>query len=253
MARSGAGPLGWLRRSRVGLALASRLGAGYIRFCHATTRWQVEGKAGFDAAAAAGPVIAANWHGRLLLLPPWGPPGRETVAMISNNRDGDLIAGVVARFGVTAVRGSTFDRGKRRDKGGREAYRTGIAALARGAILAITPDGPRGPRMRAEIGVAQLAADSGAPVIPIAYSVSRGRQLGSWDRFLLAFPFGRGALICGAPMRAPNPADAAGLETFRAEVEAALIAVTDRADSLCGQPRVEPAQAERKIPGAHPG
>ena len=77
--------------------------------------------------------------------------------MISNNRDGDLIAALVRRFGALAVRGSTYDREKAQDKGGKEAFAAALEELqTRRAIIGITPDGPRGPRMRAQKGAILL-------------------------------------------------------------------------------------------------
>ena len=222
-------------RPGIGLALLARIGALYVRLVHATTRWEVRGQTNLDAAAGSA-VIAAFWHGRLFLSPMMKPPGRRRVAMISHNRDGTMIAALAARFGVSAVRGSTHDRRKGRDKGGAAAYRAALARLADPAtILAVTPDGPRGPRMRAAAGVARLARASGCPVLPVAFSTRRGRVLRSWDRFLLPFPFGRGVKIYG-PLILPGDGD----EAVRAAIEAALTAVTDEADRACGRTPVTP-------------
>mgnify|MGYP006281721493 FL=1 len=189
-------------------------------------------------------MIAAFWHGRLFFSPLLAPPGRRTVAMISNNRDGDLIAAAAAILGVDSVRGSTAHPGKRdKDKGGREAFAAGRAALEAGAVLAITPDGPRGPRMRAQPGVAALSAAAGAPVVPIALSTAHGRVLRSWDRFLLPIPFDRGALLYGAPLPPPDPEDPAAVEAHRAAIEDRLTALAAEADRLMGRAPVAPAPA----------
>lgn len=245
MAGIGDGVARWARGSASGRAAVSRLGAGYIALCWRTTRWRVEGGAHLDALLErGGPFIAAFWHGRLFFSPMLAPPGRRTVAMISNNKDGELIAATVARFGVHAVRGSTADPRKgAKDKGGREAFEGGAAELARGAVLAITPDGPRGPRMRAQTGVAALSALTGAPVLPIALSTRRGLFARSWDRFLICFPFDRGVLIYGAPLPAP-PSDAPeAVERHRRAVEDALNALTAEADRLSGRAPVTPDPA----------
>lgn len=232
----------WLRHSATGQWLGARLGAGYIRLVTATTRWTVEGAENLEAVLARDTgIIAAIWHGRLFMSATFAPRGRRTVAMISNNRDGDLIAGVVARFGVFAVRGSTYDREKQRDKGGAEAFHGAHEELvARSAVVAITPDGPRGPRMRAQAGVAALAAATGCPVLPVTFSTGRGRVLRSWDRFLVPWPFGRGVIIYGEPLEPPEARDDAAVAAFRARIEADLTAISDRADDLCARARVAP-------------
>ena len=113
----------WLRRSGTGRRVAAYVGALYIRLVNATTRWRIEGREGYDRLLGQhGGVIVVMWHGRLFMAPYWGDSRRRTVAMISNNHDGDVIAGLFRHFGIHAVRGSTYDDEKRRDKGGRRAY-----------------------------------------------------------------------------------------------------------------------------------
>ncbi|MEM6905298.1 MAG: lysophospholipid acyltransferase family protein [Pseudomonadota bacterium] len=229
----------WLRQSPSGRAVGSRIGAGYIQLVTRTTRWQVEGKAIFDRLVAEehGGIIATIWHGRLFMSPTYAPVDRRhVIAMISNNHDGQLIADVVARWGVTAVRGSTYDRAKSREKGGAEAYAGAMQGLREGAVVAISPDGPRGPRMRCQKGAAQLALTTGSPVIPIGFSTRRGTLLRNWDRFWVPAPFGRGAIVYGEVLR-PGEGPA---EAFHLAVETALTAATDRADDLCSRPRVAP-------------
>ncbi len=241
------GPVsGLLRRvrgARAARGALARLGAGYIRLLRRTMRWRIEGRQHFDALLAEGPgFVASIWHGRLLMSPTLAPPGRLACAMISQNRDGDLIAAVVGRFGIRAIRGSTRDRAKGRDKGGAQALHAACAAIRdERAVVAITPDGPRGPRMRAQPGVARIAVDTGAAVLPVAFSARTGWLTGGWDRFLVPLPFSRGAEVYGAPLRPPPPGDAEAEARFLAEIEAATTAVTERADRLCGRSPVGPA------------
>ncbi|MEM1344999.1 MAG: lysophospholipid acyltransferase family protein [Pseudomonadota bacterium] len=240
--RSGAGWLGRLRRVQGLRGRLAWLMAGYIRLVARTTRWQIEG-AEHHRAVLAGQhgVIAAVWHGRLFLSPTWAEPGRTSIAVISNNRDGALIAAIVARFGIEAVRGSTADRRKGRDKGGAVAFQDARAALnEQRALVCITPDGPRGPRMRAQPGVAALAMATGCPVIPVGFSCRWAVCLGSWDRFLLPLPFGRGALVWGAPLSPPTEG---ALSPYRATIEAAITTATERADRLCARTPTPPGPA----------
>jgi lysophospholipid acyltransferase (LPLAT)-like uncharacterized protein len=232
-----------IRRSPAGRWMLSHLGATAIRLTWHTTRWTVEGHEHRDAVlAAGGPVVTAFWHGRLFFSPLLAPPGRETVAMISNNSDGALISAIVARFGMGAVRGSTRDPRKRdRDKGGREAYDAALSALGRRAVVAITPDGPRGPLMRAQPGAALLSIATRAPVLPWAISTRHARFARSWDRFMIPRPFDSGLLIYGQPIAPPDDSTDEAVERHRLAIERGVTAVTQAADARMGHPRLEPA------------
>ncbi|MEC9434136.1 MAG: lysophospholipid acyltransferase family protein [Pseudomonadota bacterium] len=225
-------------------SLVARLGAGYIRLVDATSRWEVEGAASRALIrGASGRWIVPVWHGRLLIVPAEKTRAMNVLALISANRDGEIIAQCVERFGAAVLRGSSRDKRKpEKDKGGAAMAAEAIERLSAASdmVLVLTPDGPRGPRMRAKPGVAGLAIATGVPVIPFAYAVRGGWVLGSWDRFVLPLPFGRGAKVFGDPIAPPQDAGHAAQEAFRREVEAALNAVAARADLLAGRAPIEP-------------
>jgi len=155
--------------------------------------------------------------------------------LISEHRDGQLIARTVGHFGIKTAAGSS-------SRGGAKALRTMVKAIAAGEYVGITPDGPRGPRMRASDGIVHVARLSGVPVVPATYSSSRGRILGSWDQFLVAWPFGRGAIVWGKPITVPRDADEKTIESYRLGIEDELNAITREADELVGRSPVEPAE-----------
>ncbi|HBC07773.1 MAG TPA: hypothetical protein DC046_09365 [Rhodospirillaceae bacterium] len=214
------------------------LGSLYIRLVHATGRWQVIGGDAARAHWAAGrPFILCFWHGRILMMPHCWPRDKAIHMLISQHRDGQIIARTVGHFGIKTVAGSS-------SKGGAQALRAMVKALKAGDCVGITPDGPRGPRMRATDGAVALARLSGAPIIPATFGAARGKVLQSWDRFLVAWPFGRGVIVWGDPIEVPRDADAAQLDAARLRVEGALNAITAEADRLTGRAPVEPAMAE---------
>ncbi len=179
----------------------------------------------------------AGWHERLPLVPAlWlrarsRYPKRPVAALASRHRDGRFLGAILGRFGVRMVHGSSDTDGKRRrDRGGAAGLRALLAALDEGAAVVITPDGPRGPRRVAAPGVAQLAAMAQAPVLPVSGQVRWRVNLRSWDQMVLPLPFGRGVLVCGAPILVPAAGAAEGLP----RIEAAMSAAADRADFLCG-------------------
>lgn len=154
-------------------------------------------------------AIFAFWHGRMMLLPAINPP-RKMFVLISEHRDGRLISKVIARFGQATIAGSS-------SKGGTQAVRDIVKLLRNGDNISITPDGPRGPNQIASMGIVTIAKLSGKPIIPVSFSASEYKQLRSWDRFMVAKPFGNIQFYIGAPI-AINSAD----ENARIMVEEAM-------------------------------
>jgi len=231
--------------SGIGLAAVSLLAAGYIRLVRWTSRIEFVGREQLERLDAAGaPVIAAAWHGRLLMLPYCWPSTPLPQVLISLHGDGEMIARTVERMAIDTVRGSTSRADKDRDKGGAAALRQLLRLLRQGRSVGLTPDGPRGPRMRASVGTITLARLSGAPLIPISFASSRRRLLGSWDRFHLALPFSRIVFTYGPPIAVPKDLDTAAEEQWRRRVEETLNEITADADRRVGLPTVEPASGE---------
>ena len=227
-----------LLRSAAVQAVTARLVGLYLDLALRTTRWTVVGAQHAAGATAGTPTIAAFWHERLPMLPAlWmhmrrdGARGTPRV-LVSKHRDGRFIATVVRRFGVVVVHGSSSKDGTARDvseKGGAASVRVLLAVLQAGEHILITPDGPRGPRRIASPGVAQIAGLSGACVLPVGAQTSRRRVLPTWDRMLVPLPWGRGVIVCGAPIAVPRE----GWEASLRVIEAALTEAADQADALC--------------------
>jgi len=230
----------WTKRlleSDVARWLACLVGALYIRTVHATGRWRIVGEEIPESLRRDGkPFIMAFWHGRLMMMPyAWRRTDLVKI-LISGHRDGRMISDTVRWLGIESVVGSSR-------RGGAQATRQLVRILRDGGVAGITPDGPRGPRMRASEGVVVLARLSGAPIVPVAYAASRRRVLRSWDRFVVTLPFSRGVFLWGEPITVPRDADAAAMEAVRIRTEAAMTALTARADAMFGQAPIEPAPA----------
>lgn len=221
-----------LRRPAMQSLLAAALGR-YLALALRTTRWTLHGAEHVAPHIAGAPVIVAFWHERLPLMPVlWrqarqrGAGGRTHV-LVSRHSDGRLIGDLVRRFGLDVLHGSTSRNGQ--ERGGAAGLRAMLDRLAAGDHVAITPDGPRGPRRCAAPGVAQLAALSGVPVLPCAAQTSRRHVLGSWDRMVLPLPFARGVIVCGPAIAVGREEAAAALPA----IAAALTAAAEQADRLC--------------------
>ncbi len=188
--------------------ILSRLIASYIRLVYYTSTRQI------DTHPEALPymngernVIFAFWHGRLLMMPMMCPPKRRMHVMISGHNDGLLIAHAMRAFRFDIVEGSSR-------RGGAQAARGGIEVLEAGDNLSITPDGPKGPNMTVQAGVIAISRLTNVPIVPITYTSSRHIRLGSWDRFMIALPFGRLRFSVGAPVF-PDPSQSEDLAISR--------------------------------------
>ena len=216
--------------------------ARFIRLARLTTRFSERGREVPDAYWRAGkPFILTFWHGRMMLMAPVWPAGTPMHMLISHHRDGEYIARAMGMLGIGTVRGSS-------NNGGTAALRRMLKAMEAGDCVGITPDGPAGPRMRASSGIIAAARLGGVPIIPVTFSVARCRILGSWDRFMLAWPFTRGVYLWGQPIHVPRDADPAAQEAARLAVENALNAITAEADRLMGVPAVAPDPAPEALP-----
>lgn len=208
-----------------------------------TTRWRKVNRAVAERFwAEGGGAIACVWHGRFMLVYKlWKFDGTVQPAkfLISASREGGVVTHASQTVGADVIRGSAA-KGRQR-KGGFEALRDMKRHIDAGGIVGMTPDGPRGPRMRAKLGPIQLAKLSGAPMLPMAWSTNHRMTMGSWDRFLLPLPFGRGALVWGEPIHVPRDADNEAMEAARLALEVELLRISNEADRLCGAPLIEPA------------
>lgn len=211
------------------------VGSLYIRLVGASGRWTIENGALAERMWDEGrPFILAFWHGRILMMPRIWRPNQPIHMLISQHRDGQLIARTVSHFGIETVAGSST-------RGGGAALRAMVKALKAGICVGITPDGPRGPRQRASDGIVALARLSGCPILPATFAARRRRVLGSWDRFVVALPFSGGVFVWGDPIIVPPESDAAAMAQARLAVEDSLNAITRIADARVGRSWPAPA------------
>ena len=222
-----------LLRHKFVLGVLAGLLARYLSFAINTTRWTLVGAEHFAATENGEPTICAFWHEHLPLMPAlWNrvrvkSPATKVYVLVSRHSDGRLMGDVAEYFGMSLAYGSSSRDGKSR--GGVAAVRSMLEKMRAGNQVAITPDGPRGPRRNAAAGVAQLAALSGLPVVPCAARATPCKTAGSWDRLILPLPFARGYLVCGESIRVARD----GLDAALPVIEQALNDVAEEAERLC--------------------
>ena len=208
--------------------------AHYLKFVRRANRFVVEPPEFEDVAIRHHPQIIAMWHGQHLMMPfARHPRVPEVYAMVSRHRDAGAQAEGLRWFRIEPIRGSGA-RGERvREKGGARALIGLKRLIDGGATVAMTADVPKVARV-AGLGIVTLARLTGRPILPIAVATSRRIEFKSWDRACLGLPFGRGAIVFGAPIYVSADADAAGMEASRRGVETALDAAHARAYALVG-------------------
>jgi hypothetical protein len=168
-------------------------------------------------------VIYAFWHGRILILV-FSHRRRKIHILISQHRDGEIIAQIVKRLGSVPVRGSTT-------KGGAQAILELLSKTDSGFDFAITPDGPKGPKFELKPGVIYIAQKTGMPVVPLTCSAKKRWELKSWDSFLIPKPFSKAVIILGNPVFISAELSEEKLEEKRVEIEKNLIEITTKADN----------------------
>ena len=222
--------------------------AGYMSLVKATTRWERRGLAHAEPVWNSGQgVVGCVWHSRILMtIALWPKHAQGPAILISRSRDGDVVADAARRHDVGVVRGSSLNQRKTtKQKGSVGAFREMTRHIETGGCMAVTPDGPRGPRMRAGSGAVKLARTGAVPVLPCAWSTRRAIVFDSWDRFMLPLPFARGVIVYAEPIWIGADADGAALETARATLEDRLNQATAEADQACGRSLTEPAEPRR--------
>lgn len=227
---------------------------GYLLFVGATTRWTKVNRAAVEPfwLPDGGKVIICIWHGRFPLLHTmwaFGPGVPKARMLISNSREGGIVAHTSHTVGAGVIRGSAGKPGKQ-SKGGVEAMLSMARYIEGGGVIAMTPDGPRGPRMRAKRGPVHLAKNSGAPLLGVAWATSNRIVFkNSWDQFVLPLPFGKGAQVWANPIPPPaSGASEAQIETVRLALEVEMNRIACEADRIAGVPPIEPAsRSEAKL------
>jgi hypothetical protein len=201
--------------------LLPRVMALLLRLLGATWRVRVLGADPFEAGEVQ---LAALWHSDGL-IGAWRFRDRDVTVPVSFSRDGELFDAALVHMGFgPSVRGST-------SRGALGLLRQLIRATAQGAIVAILPDGPRGPARQAQPGVVAVAAACGVPIYPVALQARPAWLAGSWDKTQIPLPFARVICCYGDPLHVPKKTGEAAREEALRELERRLNALAERVEA----------------------
>jgi lysophospholipid acyltransferase (LPLAT)-like uncharacterized protein len=153
-------------KDKIFFFIISYIASIFIRFLHLTMNITYINRSEMENMIKQGKnFIIAFWHGRLLMMP-YCYPGKKIHILISYHKDGEYISQTMKRFGFSSVRGSTT-------RGAVSAVRQLLKVAKQSSDIAITPDGPRGPRHKAQMGAIELAKITSLPIVPVSFNASK--------------------------------------------------------------------------------
>lgn len=167
--------------------------------------------------------IYTLWHGRMLYFPYLYRFQNKHHILVSPSKDGEIIGNLLKLYGFHIIWGSTFKKGA-------AALLNLVRIVKDEGSVVLVADGSRGPAFKAQDGAINIAKVTGAPILPITYNASRKKVLGSWDKFIIPYPFSKIAIMYGEPIYVPTDADDGTMELKRQELEKKLNEITEYVD-----------------------
>ena len=224
----------WVIRTPIILSTISFLAYAYTWLIGKTCKFELHGQQEFeDLIAENNGGIFVAWHGRALMLPFFWRNTRMMKALVSPHYDGRIIAGMLKRYHIYSIDGSS-------DRRAVSAAMDVVKELENGTVVSLISDGPRGPNMRLNKSVIYFAQKTGKPIMGFTYSTEKAKIVQkSWDKMLLPKLFSKGVVYGTKPMFVPQDANDGELEKLRQQFEDELNQLTFAADERCGLPKIE--------------
>jgi len=198
--------------------LLALIGSTILKALFLTIRLRLDDRCGISRNAFPEPCLLCFWHNRILGITyafhrRYPKKLRRGVTVLTSpSKDGEILSQFVAAFGMGSVRGSSSRRGS-------QALLELVRLIRAGGDIAITPDGPRGPRYQLGPGVILLAQTTGTPIIPMHASFSRCFRMKTWDGFIIPLPFSTISVTIAEPIKIPNGLGELEFERARKNLE----------------------------------
>lgn len=214
-------------RHRRTIAAAGWLGTRFVQALSFTLRFDFASTSSFPVDPASAPpnrrFIYALWHENFLIpITRFGDP--SVAALVSRHADGQLLGSLIRSTGMAVVHGST-------NKGGIAAVRRILRDGTGYQHLAVTPDGPRGPRRKVQPGVIYLASRTGMQIVPIGVGHRNPWRVKSWDSFVIPRLFSRVRCLFGEPLPIPPDPTTVALEPFQNHLQVELDRLSNAAQA----------------------
>ncbi len=195
----------------------------YLKICYHTSIWRVKNlRNAQQVINSETSCIVCFWHGRLLMTPFCWNENKKFSMLISSHPDGVLISKAVSYFGIKTIVGSS-------SKNKFSSFKNIIKEIKSNNAVGITPDGPRGPKRKVKEGIISLAKLTQVPILPLAFGSKFGKELNSWDKFLLISPFNKFVAVWGNPIHIKKNKD---IKIAMKNLEKELNRITNLADNL---------------------
>ena len=209
----------------------------YSKFVGATCRWEINNLDKVKDAIVDTNAVWIAWHARATMMPFFWQKhiNRKMSALVSPHQDGQLIAHFLKWFHIAPVNGST-------NENARQSALELMRALQDGDDLFISPDGPRGPRMRMKKSPIYYAQKTGKPIICACFSLNRSVIFNkAWDKTMIALPFGKGIFALSNPLYIPANLTDEEFEQYRQKLEDIANDLSIACDKAAGRSPVLPA------------
>lgn len=228
-------------KSKPAMHIISFLFYWYVRFVSFTTRWEKRDvNVFYDNLEKHEGVIFVAWHGRMALAPYFWNRSAKLSALVSPHHDGQLIAGLLNRFGIETISGST-------NQNARRAAMKLLRELKTNNSIAIIPDGPRGPSLTMSMSPIYYAKTTGKPIIGLVYSIANSKIIEtSWDRMLVPLPFQKGIVTVTKPFFIKKNSTKEELEQMRQHIEDEMNNLMWQIDAKLKIPHINKGTMPRK-------
>ena len=157
------------------------------------------------------PFILAFWHGQLMTFSYTWKINKKLNILASSHSDG--------RFGASIARYFKLNNIPISSDGNNLSLRPIFKILNSNNYIAITPDGPRGPKEKVSEGIIKIAKISKVPIIPVGFGSSKNFCLKSWDSFLITLPFSKCRIVWGDSITIPENLEEQEIVTYKKIIE----------------------------------